>query len=165
MEKRPKIKPEIDSIDKMVELAGLLMVLGLWGFTFLNYPDLPATIPTHFNAKGVADGFGAKSTVFALPVVATIFYVGMTILNLFPHIFNYPVKITPENALRQYGHATKLVRWMKLGLILVFFAIVVQTVQTATGKAGGLGGWFLPLSFGFLFVPLVIFIIRMYQDR
>jgi uncharacterized membrane protein len=165
MEKRPKIKPEFDSIDKMVELAGLLTVLGLWGFTFINYPDLPATIPTHFNAKGVADDFGAKSSVFALPVVATIFYVGMTILNLFTQIFNYPVKITPENTLRQYGHATKLVRWMKLGLILVFFAIVVQTVQTAEGKAGGLGGWFLPLSLGLLFVPLVVFIFRMYQDK
>jgi uncharacterized membrane protein len=82
MEKRPKIKPEFDSIDKMVELAGLLMVLGLWGFTFLSYSDLPATIPTHFNSKGVADGFGAKSTVYALPVVATIFYAGMTILSM-----------------------------------------------------------------------------------
>ncbi len=164
-EKRPKIKPELTSIDKMVELAGLFLLSGFWVLVLSGYSDLPATIPTHFNAKGVADGFGAKSSVFALPVVASIFYVGMTILNFFPQVFNFPTKITPENALRQYTHATRMIRWLKLGLLLVFGAIALQTMQVATGKAQGLGGWFLPVTLLVVFAPLLFFILRMYQDK
>jgi len=163
MEKRPRIKLELTSIDKMLELTCFLMVLGFWIHLILNYPGLPETIPTHFNAAGEADGFGKKSSIFMLPIIASILYALMTVLNFFPHIYNFPTKITPENAFRQYTNATQMIRVVKLGLLLLFFSIEIKTVKTAIGKAEGLGDWFLPLTFLLLVFPLIFFTTRMFK--
>lgn len=165
MNKRPRIKPELNSIDKMLELAGLLMLMGFSIYLLANYSVLPETIPTHFNAAGEADGFGNKSSIFMLLAIATVFYIVLSVLNRYPHIYNYPIRITSENALRQYSHATRLIRWQKLGLILVFAAIGFQTIQISSGKADSLNYWFLPLSLAFLFVPLLVSIFRMVNDK
>jgi uncharacterized membrane protein len=40
--------------------------------TALVYPDLPATIPTHWNAAGQADGHGPRATIFLQPAIAAL---------------------------------------------------------------------------------------------
>lgn len=165
MEKRPRIKIEPTSLDKVVDLAGWLILAFLWVMILLNYADLPDTIPTHFNAAGKADDYGSKSTIFMLPVIATILYAGMTRLNLFPHIFNFPMKITAENALRQYTSSTQMIRYVKLVIVFLFTLIVFKTMQTATGKSDGLGFWFLPLVLMLVLTPVIFFLIRFYRTK
>ena len=48
----------------------LVVVLIVAPFFYLStfYASLPATIPTHFNVKGEADGFGTKDMAFFAPV-------------------------------------------------------------------------------------------------
>ncbi len=163
MEKRPRIKPKLTYLDKTLEVAGLLVLFSFWIHLVIHYPSLPETIPTHFNAAGEADGFGKKSSIFMLPIIASILYALMTVLNFFPHIYNFPTKITPENAFRQYTNATQMIRVVKLGLLLLFFSIEIKTVKTAIGKAEGLGDWFLPLTFLLLVFPLIFFTTRMFK--
>jgi len=165
MEKRPRIKIEPTSLDKVVDLAGWLILAFLWVMIFLNYADLPDTIPTHFNAAGKADDYGSKSTIFMLPVIATILYGGMTRLNLFPHIFNFPMKITAENALAQYTNSTQMMRYVKLVIVFLFTIVVFKTIQTATGKSDGLGFWFLPLVLVLVLTPVIFFLIRFYRTK
>jgi len=165
MEKRPRIKIERTSLDKVVDLAGWLVLAGLWLMILLNYADLPDTIPTHFNAAGKADDYGNKSTIFMLPVIATILYAGMTRLNLFPHIFNFPTKITAENALGQYTNSTQMMRYVKLVIVFLFTIIVFKTMQTAIGKSDGLGIWFLPLVLVLALAPFVVYLLRFYRAK
>ncbi|MBV5314103.1 MAG: DUF1648 domain-containing protein [Prolixibacteraceae bacterium] len=165
MEKRPRIKIERTSLDKVVDLAGWLVLAGLWLMILLNYADLPETIPTHFDAAGKADDYGSKSTIFMLPVIATILYAGMTRLNLFPHIFNFPTKITTENALGQYTNSTQMMRYVKLVIVFLFTIIVFKTMQTATGKSDGLGIWFLPLVLVLALAPFVVYLLRFYRAK
>ncbi len=98
MEERPKIKLGLTIADRTFEFIGWLSILAIWVLTVTNYADLPDTIPTHYDGAGQADGFGGKATILTLPLIATILFVGMTILNKFPHIYNYPINITEENA-------------------------------------------------------------------
>ena len=107
---RPKIRIELTTADKAVEILGWFSLLAIWIFTIASYSNLPDTIPIHYNGAGKADGFGSKINMLMLPFIATILFVGMTVANKFPHVFNYPTKITEENALRQYTNATRMMR-------------------------------------------------------
>ena len=42
-----------------------------------HYPNLPETIPTHFNAMGEADAQGSKSNILLLPIIASTIVLGM----------------------------------------------------------------------------------------
>jgi len=122
--------------------------------TTANYKILPDIIPIHYNVAGEADGFGSKTTILTLLVIASIIFVGLTIVNRFPHILNYPTVITNENAQRQYTIATRLIRHLKLATVLIFGYLVFATNQCAKGQVDRLGAWFLPIAFGSFFVHL-----------
>lgn len=157
-QKRPDSLPETTPVDVILEVAGYMTILGVWIFVLMHYPKLPDTIATHFNALGEADGYGGKASLFALPAISTIMFAGITILSRFPRVFNYPVKITPENALRQYTLAVRLLRILKLAVVIMFGVIAMKTVQNAGDSGSGPGLWFLPFVLGITFVPLFTYI-------
>ena len=162
-EERPKIKLLPTNADKLVDLLGWIVLLAIWGWTFSHFSSLPDTIPTHFNAAGEADGFGSKASIIGLPVIASLLFIGLTVLNRYPHIFNYPTAITQKNALRLYTLATRMLRYLKLVLVVVFGGIEFMTIQHATGKGAGLGVWFLPLTLVLIFLPLIYFVVKSVQ--
>ena len=163
MEERPKIKLELTTADKTFEIIGWLLVISVWGLTITNYANLPETILTHYNGAGQADRFGGKATILTLPLIATVLFVGLTILNKFPHIFNYPTNITQDNALRQY--ATRMIRYLKLIIVVIFGLIEFKTIQIANGQADGLGIWFLPMTLGLIFIPLIYFVVKLFKAK
>jgi len=164
-EERPKLNIKLSPTDQVLELLGWGVLLALWVWTGTSYSSLPDTIPTHFNAAGEADGFGRKASIVGLPVIATLLYIGLTLLNRVPHIFNFPTPVTPDNALRQYTNATRMIRYLKLILVLVFAGISFQTIQQANGTGEGLGLWFLPLTLVLVFMPLVYFVVKSFQKK
>ncbi|MEI7828999.1 MAG: DUF1648 domain-containing protein [Prolixibacteraceae bacterium] len=165
MEERPKIKIKPTPFDKVLELFGLLSLALLWAITLINYAKLPDTIAVHFNAAGLPDSFGSKITLLILPILGTIIFLGLTVLIRFTYLFNYPTRITTENAESQYRIAARLIRYLKFALVLVFTFIVFKTIQTAEGKSDGLGFWFLPLTLGIIFVPLGYITIQSFKQK
>ena len=163
MVKRPKLKLELSKFDKIVEIVGWLIMFTVWGLTLSNYQRLPEIIPTHYNGAGIADGFGDKWMILTLPLVATFLFIGLTILNQFPQKFNYPTEITPENALKQYTNATRLLRYLKGVVVFVFGLVTYQTILLANGETEGLGIWFLPLILVLIFIPVFFFLISSLQ--
>ncbi|MGW8124079.1 DUF1648 domain-containing protein [Roseivirga echinicomitans] len=157
---RPRIKLRLSVLDKVMEVLGWLLLIGIWVLTLDSYPNLPDTIPIHFNAAGKPDGFGSKWNILTLPVIASVLFIGMSILNKYPHVFNYPESITEEYALKSYTMATRLIRVLKLVLVIIFGMIVYSTLQNINGKADGLGPWFMPLTLGMIFIPIVYYLIK-----
>jgi uncharacterized membrane protein len=165
MKERPRLNLELTQADKSVEIIGWLLIFAIWGLTILNYQSLPDIIPIHYNVAGVADGFGDKWMIFTLPIVATVLFVGLTILNKFPHILNYPTEITADNALRQYTNVTRLIRYLKVIIVVIFGLITFLTIRHANGQTDGLGIWFLPLTMGLIFMPLIHFLIKSIKTK
>ena len=95
---RQRIKIELDVSDWTMEIIGATFLVLMIGFPLYYFNELPNTIPIHFNGSGEADGFSQKNTVWTLPVIGLVIYIGMLILNRYPHILNYPREITEENA-------------------------------------------------------------------
>jgi len=160
MNKRPRIKLQLNQTDKVLEIIGWISVFGIWALPLINYFDLPEIIPIHFNGAGKADRFGNKTHIFVLPIISTLLFIGLTILNKRPHVFNYPGQITKENAVHQYTYATRMMRVLKLVIVLLFGLIVFKTIQNVNGHADGLGTWFLPFTIG-LFIMLTLYFLMM----
>ena len=158
METRPKIKLILSQLDHRLELAAKVFLVVMWGLTVYTFWKLPEIIPVHFNASGQADSYGNKLTLLFLPILATLIYFGLTQLNKYPYIFNYMTKITADNAQRQYEIATRMLRFLKLVILIIFSLIILFTYLTTIGIINGLGIWFLPLTFVLLLVPIVFFI-------
>ncbi|MDL2240845.1 DUF1648 domain-containing protein [Bacteroidales bacterium OttesenSCG-928-K22] len=166
MTSRPKIKIRPTASDIILEILAFLSLAAVWSLIIIYYPKLPETIPTHYNASGVIDGYGSKESLLSLPKLATFFFILMTVLNFFPHIFNYgTAKITEENALAQYTIATRMLRWLKLALVVIFGLMELMTILNVYGKASGLGAWFMPVTLILLFAPLVYFGIKSFSAR
>lgn len=156
---RPRIKLSLTLTDKLVEICGWLCIGLLWWETFHYYPGLPDTIPVHYGFSGNVDAYGSKRMMLTLPTIATILFLGISLLNQFPHIFNYPVKINSENAERQYRAATRLLRYLKLLIPVIFGFIESETILSISSGSAKINGWFFPMMMGLIFIPLIVYIL------
>jgi uncharacterized membrane protein len=85
-EQRPEIALNFGPFDWFLEgiaAAGMILLLLL---PAVYYTELPDTIPQHFNARGEADGFGPKITLWILPILGVVLYMILTILVRIPSI-------------------------------------------------------------------------------
>ena len=165
MESRPRLKLEITSTDKILEVSGWFTLIFLWVLTIVFYEMLPDIIPTHFDGSGNANSYGSKMTIMFLPPIATVLFIGLTLLNNYPHIFNYPVSITPDNAFKQYTNATRMLRSLKLMIAFIFSLVVVLIYYSVQSGSGSLSTWFLPLILLIIFVPTTFFVIKAVKGR
>jgi uncharacterized membrane protein len=163
MEQRPKIKLKLSKIDLALEWFGWLLLMCFWGFTALKYKSLPEIIPTHFNAAGVADGFGEKWNIITLPGIASVLFIGLTVLNQFPHLFNYLTEITEVNAEKEYTKATKLIRNLKIMLVFIFFLIAYKTIKNSLNQSNEIEIWFTPLVILLIFIPMLSFALQSFK--
>jgi uncharacterized membrane protein len=162
-EDRPILKIKLTLTDKLLEIFGWLILFVFWTATLLGYSNFPEKIPTHYNLTGQPDSFGDNTSIFILPVLSTLLFAGMTILNRFPHVFNYPKKITNQNAERQYTIATRLIRYLKFIVVLGFSIIALITSQAASDKITGLVIWFLLISTGLIYIPLFYAMVKLFK--
>jgi len=131
-------KSGFERVCDFLALAGLalfiIMIAAYWS-------KLPATIPIHFNLAGEADGWGGKATILVLPGIALFIYVAMTLAGLSSKHINYPVRITPENAERQYRLARHLLAVMKVTVIWGLLGLTWLILRTALSEGTQLGSW------------------------
>jgi uncharacterized membrane protein len=156
---RPRLDLELSRYDRLIEVLSFMALGFMWIMMIRYYALLPEVIPVHFNAAGEADRMGSKASIWGLSIVATILFAGLTVLNRYPHHFNYLSKITEENALDQYTKATRMIRNLKLSLVMVFGYLQWNSIQAALGEKDGLGLWLLPITLVMLFAPLMAYLV------
>ncbi|NCP21193.1 MAG: DUF1648 domain-containing protein [Zetaproteobacteria bacterium] len=145
-DERPRIKIEATVLDKILDGCSLVFLLLMLAMVFQNYADLPSQIPTHFGDKGNVDDYGKKQSILILPVLGIALFVGLIFLYKIPHKFNYIVKITPKNAEQQYRLATRMMRFVNLFVMLIFYFIVYKIINSANNKTTPvMDKWFTPM--------------------
>jgi uncharacterized membrane protein len=157
-EERPILHLERTPVETLLDMAALLAVAGSFALVIYHYGKLPDTIPTHFNAAGEADGFGSKSFLWFLPVLAGILVPGMIWLSRFPHKFNYPFRITKENAAGEYRRARVLIRVVGLMVAVLFLFLTWKMISGAVGGSASLGKHFLPVVLVGSMLPLLVYL-------
>lgn len=98
---------------RVFQLISLLALAALWLLTWeaLHGSDpLPSRIPTHFDSAGNPNAWGSPgNTLFILPIVATVVFLVIGLVNRRPASFNYPVRVTPQNRERLQSLALQLI--------------------------------------------------------
>ena len=160
---RPKLKIPFQTIDLVIELASIAVLLLLWIHLILDYSSLPETVASHFNATGNPDGYSDKIFLWLLPALATLIYIGVFIANRFPHLHNYMVNITEENALKQYRFSTRILRVVNFLCAFMFAYINYQIIIGAHSNTSELGiGFFIIIISVSIFLPIFILV---YQQK
>ena len=92
------------------------------------------------------DDYGKKQSILILPILGIALFVGLNFLYKIPHKFNYIVKITPKNAEQQYRLATRMMRFVNLFVMLIFYFIVYKIINSANNKTTPImDKWFTPM--------------------
>jgi len=135
-------KSVFGSVIEILAFVGLLLhaliILGMWNF-------LPETIPVHFDFAGQANSWGDRSDLLLLFGLSILIYAGLSWLGRYPHKFNYPWKITLDNAERQYHLARIFVKVIKCEIVWLLALITSQAIGVSFGLANGLGSIFVAL--------------------
>lgn len=161
-ENRPIVHIKFTRNDYISESLSIIAFLAMWLLTFyaIVIASLLDTIPIHFNLKGTPDGYGKKLNLLITPLVSTVIYIGMTIINRYPHLFNYPVKINEKNAVEQYLLATRIIRLIKLVIMLLFFIIEFFIIKSVLYNRPFVAFWFVLIIPAFFYVLFIFYILR-----
>ena len=148
-----------------LEAAALLGVLCSILLLSLFWTRLPDTIPSHFNWSGAPDDWSPKAMILIFPVIALIFYLGLTIALQFPQHFNYPWPITEQNASAQYRLACSLLSWLKVEVIWLFVYMEWMAIWVALERGRGLSPAFAPIVLVVIFGTIAIYFYQAYRAR
>jgi uncharacterized membrane protein len=154
---RPRLVPAKESLDVILILLAWLGPILIAALLWRCYGELPERIPDHFDAQGQVNSTGDADTLLAIGLLSLCMVIFLQILNRSPHLFNYPVKITEENAARQYHNAQRVVRVLNVVVSLTFAYLSYRIIQIALGQAVGIGWWFLPLLLVVILVVMVFY--------
>ncbi|MDC3132703.1 DUF1648 domain-containing protein [Flavobacteriaceae bacterium] len=156
---RPIIKISLDNTDRLLICIGVLSLIILFGLPLYYFSSLPETIPIHFDLYGNPDGFANKNNIWALPIIGSLLYAGIHQLNKYPHLFNYPIKITEKNAAKQYQKAIKLLRTLNTIIVVLLTSISSGSIQTALGNQKGLNPYVIVVGGVFILLVLLIYLV------
>lgn len=141
--KKLKIVVKRNALDRVVEVLTLIAVFVSFLFPIIYYSELPEQIPMHFNSSGSPDRIGSRNSIWILPILAAVLCLGINRIIRFPHLFNYPVKITEENAADNYRMAQRTLRIINLIVGGSIAYITWKIILTSLGRSEGLSLEFL----------------------
>ena len=155
-------RSQVETALEILTLTGLLAILVMVGQAM---PHLPARIPSHFDAAGHINGWADKTSLW-LPVgMAGFTYVVLTLLRRYPNVYNYPVRITAQNAERQYALACSLLAWMKFWLMAVMGYLSYAMIQAASGNQAPLDPKYLFAGVAAVILTIVVYLVKAIRAR
>lgn len=149
-----KIKIRRTIPDMILEGLSLLGMAGTTLYLIVGWDSFPDRIPVHYNAAGEIDRWGGKGELLFLPVVMWILYIGITLIQRFPQIWNTGVQVTQENGARVYRILMYMVETLKL---IITAGLSFLSVFGVTGR--NLPAWFLPVFLGVTFADLIFWLV------
>ncbi|KGR85000.1 DUF1648 domain-containing protein [Lysinibacillus odysseyi] len=158
---RPKVHIEKTTLTKFADILGNAGILVMILLVALNWGSLPDTVPTHFNGAGDADGWGSKFTLLILPVIAIFLHILLGVVERKPHLHNYPVRLTEENAPLFYAESVKIINLTKNIIALMFAYITYHIIRGALNGSDQLNIIGLAIFIILLFLVIIVGMVRM----
>jgi hypothetical protein len=141
-ESKARIELPWDATDRVLVAVASLLLLAFAVPWIAGWP-VPDEAPRHFGFDGRPDRWGSPAVLMLLPLMALLMGGGLLVLARFPHVYNYPVALTGENASRQYRLGRRLVLAMASVISAVYLYIHIGSWRVAAGVQPGLSPLFL----------------------
>lgn len=116
---------------KVLEAVALAALLAMFAMLAMYSNLLPEQIPTHWDAAGVPDRWGAKETLWIFPSIGAVIYLGLTIAG-----FLKRAQQDPE----QQKLVSQMITAVKVVTMIGFAIMSREKLDAAMGHNGGLGG-------------------------
>ena len=146
--------------DIVLNVACIILLLGVVIFLLVRWSSIPDQVPGHFNASGEVTRWDSKGTLIIMPIIAGVLYIGMTILERFPKVWNTGVRITQENMFRVYRILKRMISVIKLLIVATFVSITIIQSLAVT-----LPIWLMPVFISLIFGTVIINIVRLVKAR
>ncbi len=146
--------------DIVIDILCLILLIGVSVYLILQWNDLPDKVPGHYNFKGEVDRWGSKGELLMLPIMSWVLYIGITVMEAFPKIWNVGVTITEENKERVYRLLKTMIGVTKLLMVFIFTLLEINGIN---GES--LPWYFIVLFLGVIFGELIFFIVRLVRIK
>lgn len=123
---------------KITEILSAIVIIATLAALISYWPQIADKIPSHYNSAGQPDAWSNKNMLIALAIVQVVLFIGITVLSLFPKIWNIPVAVSEAGKQRMILKTRTMICTMKLLLVIGFSYILLCS---AVGRQ--LSGWFL----------------------
>jgi uncharacterized membrane protein len=133
----------LKTVRELIALAGLVFSVAVVADF---YSRLPERIATHFNGAGMANGLGARSTLWVLVGIAVLLYATLSALNFLPRVVNLKRQLAPERDRAVLAKSMEMVGWIKAETCWMFAYLCLAMVRNGMGLQVGLGWGFLPVT-------------------
>lgn len=137
-EQRPLPDLDPDPRNAVLAVMGLVMIIACTAWLASVWDRIPDEVNTHFGPSGAPDDTGSKYQILVLPGMALVMWIVLGFITKIPHKYNYVVKITQENAQRQYELGVSLISWLRLVVPVMMCYIAWAGLRTSLGEADAL---------------------------
>ncbi|MGW7975076.1 DUF1648 domain-containing protein [Staphylococcus xylosus] len=82
-------------MNKILNIASVIMIILLMLYTWINYNTLPKTVPIHYDLYNHPDGWGDKHSLFLIPFIGLMIWVLIySLYKYYPKLVNIDIKLT-----------------------------------------------------------------------
>ena len=145
------------TVRELIALAGLVFSAAVVADF---YSRLPERIATHFNVEGIANGFGARSTLWVLVGIAVLLYLILSVVGSLPGVVSLKRPLAPEREKVVLAESMAMVGWIKAEVCWMFAYLCLAMVRNGMGLQVGLGAWFLPVTLVVVFGTCAFYLVK-----
>ena len=142
---------------RVLGILSPVLLLGAIAFILIRWPQLPAQIPSNYNAAGEVTGYSSRGLLFLMPAIGLFGDLSIALAGRFPKSWNTGVRITLYNRVRVYRLVRDMLAELRLALALSFAVITVCQSLALEHLSGNVTGALVLISL----VPLVRYFIRL----
>ncbi|MFJ7678604.1 DUF1648 domain-containing protein [Peribacillus sp. NPDC097206] len=118
-QQRLVVKRKRTLIEMILDIISLLFLISSVVYIMTEWSSLPSQIPFQFNSFGKVSILGSKESVLALPLFGLIIWIGLTVLERFPHRITLPFFLQ-ENKEMEFRNNRILINMTKNVLVIFF---------------------------------------------
>ena len=144
---------------KATNIISVVLILLYIAFLVIGWKSFPDEVITHFNAAGVADGFGPKSSLIIDPAAMTGLFILLAVVESFPKIWNIPAEIIDDNEETVLSTCYLMFGILKIAIILVCAFAGLMCIYS------GFPSWPLYLMVAVILLTVAVSAIRIYGSR
>ena len=145
-----------NTVDWILKAVAFLCCAATALIVAVRWNKLPDKIPTHFELNGEPNGFGGKKMLIVLLVVMVAITGLMYLSEMFPKMWNLPVKITDAN--REFVYRT-VKYFMEVETIIMITLLAGPIIAIVFSKT--YPGWIIFIQLGVFtvaFIATMVFI-------
>lgn len=147
-------------VNRILNILCLLVLVGITVYLIIRWNSMPKLIPKHFDFAGNVDSYGDKGSILIMPIMSWVLYIIITVLEMFPQIWNTGVKVTEQNKFRVYAILRLMIDIIKLVFVLSFAYITICSVEFTP-----LGTWFGFVEIGTIFLTIILCMVKLYKAK